>query len=148
MLIPDTFYYKNRTPLGDAGHLNVVPGYSTPSRRQPSAGITPVRQDGVGQEADGYQRGSMQQHRHSWVNEAGRILPCTCGRATLDARRFLLPVRGDVGRNPGPMIRGAQWNAGVYPRRSELPWTGSFTRVTYHSVRCRRHAWCRRKVRR
>ncbi|CCD16992.1 unnamed protein product [Trypanosoma congolense IL3000] len=54
----------------------------------------------------------MQHHRHSGVNEVGRILPCTCGRATLDARRILLLVSGDVERNPGPMIRGAQWNAG------------------------------------
>ncbi|CCD17397.1 unnamed protein product [Trypanosoma congolense IL3000] len=74
--------------------------------------ICPVRKDGGGQEADGYQRGSMQHHRHSGVNEVGRILPCTCGRATLDARRILLLVSGDIERNPGPMIRGAQWNAG------------------------------------
>ncbi|CCD15992.1 unnamed protein product, partial [Trypanosoma congolense IL3000] len=74
--------------------------------------LCPVRQDGGGQEADGYQRGSMQHHRHSGVNEVGRILPCTCGCATLDARRILLLVSGDVERNPGPMIRGAQWNDG------------------------------------
>ncbi|CCD14270.1 unnamed protein product [Trypanosoma congolense IL3000] len=74
--------------------------------------LCPVRQDGGGQEAEGYQRGSMQHHRHYAVNEVGRILPCTCGRATLDARRILLLVSGDIERNPGPMIRGAQWNAG------------------------------------
>ncbi|KAH8616307.1 hypothetical protein ERJ75_000495000 [Trypanosoma vivax] len=64
-----------------------------------------------GQEADGYQRGRMHNHRHSGVNEVVRILPCTCGRATLDARRLLLLISGDVERNPGPQIRGAQWNS-------------------------------------
>ncbi|KAH8604618.1 hypothetical protein ERJ75_001700200 [Trypanosoma vivax] len=54
----------------------------------------------------------MQHHRHSGVNEVVRILPCTCGRATLDARRLLLLISGDVERNPGPQIRGAQWNSG------------------------------------
>ncbi|KAH8619289.1 hypothetical protein ERJ75_000174500 [Trypanosoma vivax] len=52
----------------------------------------------------------MQHNRHSGVNEV-RILPCTCGRATLDARRLLLLISGDVERNPGPQIRGAQWNS-------------------------------------
>ncbi|CCD19869.1 hypothetical protein, conserved (fragment), partial [Trypanosoma vivax Y486] len=54
----------------------------------------------------------MQHHRHSGVNEVVRILPCTRGRATLDARRLLLLVSGGVERNPGPLIRGAQWNSG------------------------------------
>ncbi|KAG8341478.1 hypothetical protein TRVL_07694 [Trypanosoma vivax] len=40
------------------------------------------------------------------------MLPCTCGRATLDARRLLLLTCGDVGRNPGAQMRGAQWNSG------------------------------------
>ncbi|KAH8616317.1 putative RNase H putative (RNA dependent DNA polymerase) [Trypanosoma vivax] len=53
----------------------------------------------------------MQHHRRSGVNEVVRILPCTCGRATLDARRLLLLISGDVERNPGPQIRGAQWNS-------------------------------------
>ncbi|CCD20619.1 hypothetical protein, conserved [Trypanosoma vivax Y486] len=53
----------------------------------------------------------MQHHRHSGVNEVVRILPCTCGRATLDARRLLLLASGDVERNPGPQICGAQWNS-------------------------------------
>ncbi|KAG8341299.1 hypothetical protein ERJ75_001313200 [Trypanosoma vivax] len=54
----------------------------------------------------------MQHHRHSGVNEVVRILPCTCGRATLDVLRLLLLVSGDVERNSGPQIRGAQWNSG------------------------------------
>ncbi|KAH8609550.1 hypothetical protein ERJ75_001201500 [Trypanosoma vivax] len=54
----------------------------------------------------------MQHHRHSGVNEVVRILPCTCGRATLDARRLLLLISGDVERNAGAQIRGAQWNSG------------------------------------
>ncbi|CCD20286.1 putative Endonuclease reverse transcriptase [Trypanosoma vivax] len=54
----------------------------------------------------------MQHHRRSGVNEVVRILPCTCGRATLDARRLLLLISGDVERNPVPQIRGAQWNSG------------------------------------
>ncbi|CCD16834.1 hypothetical protein, unlikely [Trypanosoma congolense IL3000] len=58
----------------------------------------------------------MQHHRHSGVNEVGRILPCMCGRATLDARRLLLLVSEDIERNPGPMICGAQWNAGGLSR--------------------------------
>ncbi|KAH8608899.1 hypothetical protein ERJ75_001260900 [Trypanosoma vivax] len=53
----------------------------------------------------------MQHHRHSGVNEVVRILPCTRGRATLDARRLLLLIGGDVERNPGPLMRGAQWNS-------------------------------------
>ncbi|KAH8619821.1 hypothetical protein ERJ75_000126900 [Trypanosoma vivax] len=54
----------------------------------------------------------MQHHRHSGVNEVVRILPCTCERATLAALRLLLLISGDVERNPGPQIRGAQWNSG------------------------------------
>ncbi|KAH8604545.1 hypothetical protein ERJ75_001708300 [Trypanosoma vivax] len=54
----------------------------------------------------------MQHHRHSEVNEVLRILPCMCGRAVLDARRILLLISGDVGRNPGAKMRGAQWNSG------------------------------------
>ncbi|KAG8340599.1 putative retrotransposon hot spot protein (RHS) [Trypanosoma vivax] len=54
----------------------------------------------------------MQCHRHPWANEVLRILPCTCGRATLDARRLLLLISGDVDRNPGALIRGAQLNSG------------------------------------
>ncbi|CCD19996.1 hypothetical protein, conserved in T.vivax [Trypanosoma vivax Y486] len=54
----------------------------------------------------------MQQRRHSEVNEVLRILPCACGRAALDARRLLLLASGDVGRNPGPLTRGTQWNSG------------------------------------
>ncbi|KAG8340519.1 hypothetical protein TRVL_08657 [Trypanosoma vivax] len=56
----------------------------------------------------------MQHHRHSGVNEVARILPCTCGRAALDARRLL--ISGDVERNPGPQVRGAQWNSGGLSR--------------------------------
>ncbi|KAH8616758.1 hypothetical protein ERJ75_000446600 [Trypanosoma vivax] len=74
--------------------------------------LCPVRQDLGGQEADGYQRGSMQHHRHSGVNEVVRMLPCTCGGAALDARRLLPLISGDVERNPGPQMRGAQWNSG------------------------------------
>ncbi|KAH8616238.1 hypothetical protein ERJ75_000499200 [Trypanosoma vivax] len=40
------------------------------------------------------------------------MLPCTCGRATLDARRLLLLVSGKIDRNPGPPNLGAQWNSG------------------------------------
>ncbi|KAH8616738.1 hypothetical protein ERJ75_000448000 [Trypanosoma vivax] len=72
----------------------------------------PVRQDWGGQEADGYQKGSMQHRRHSGVNEVVRMLPCACGRATLDARRLTLLVSGDVERDPGPQMRGAQWGSG------------------------------------
>ncbi|KAG8346163.1 hypothetical protein TRVL_03017 [Trypanosoma vivax] len=54
----------------------------------------------------------MQHHRHPGVNELVRILPCTCGRAVLDARRTLLLVGRDDKRNPGPLTRGAQWNSG------------------------------------
>ncbi|KAH8616251.1 hypothetical protein ERJ75_000495800 [Trypanosoma vivax] len=53
----------------------------------------------------------MQLHRHSGVNEVVRILPCTCGRAALDARWILLLISGDVERNPGPQTRGGQWNS-------------------------------------
>ncbi|KAH8610712.1 hypothetical protein ERJ75_001074100 [Trypanosoma vivax] len=53
-----------------------------------------------------------QHHRHSEVNEVLQILPCPCGRAVLDARRLLLLISGDVERNPGPQMRGAQWNSG------------------------------------
>ncbi|KAG8343217.1 hypothetical protein TRVL_05954 [Trypanosoma vivax] len=54
----------------------------------------------------------MQHHRHSRVNEVVRILPCTCGRATLHARRILLLISGEVERNPGAQIREHQWNTG------------------------------------
>ncbi|KAG8344808.1 hypothetical protein ERJ75_001317200 [Trypanosoma vivax] len=54
----------------------------------------------------------MQHHRHSVANEVVRILPCTCGRAASDVRRLLLLIGGDAERNPGPLIRGAQWNSG------------------------------------
>ncbi|KAH8610448.1 hypothetical protein ERJ75_001101100 [Trypanosoma vivax] len=74
--------------------------------------LFPVHQDLGGQETDDYQRRSTQKHRHSGRNEIPRILPCTWGRATLDARRLLLLISGDVERNPGPQIRGAQWNSG------------------------------------
>ncbi|CCD18828.1 putative Endonuclease reverse transcriptase [Trypanosoma vivax] len=72
----------------------------------------PVRQNWGGQEADGYQRGSARRHRPSGVNKVVRILPCTCGCAALDARRVLLLISGDVERNPGPQMRGAQWSSG------------------------------------
>ncbi|KAH8605694.1 hypothetical protein ERJ75_001586200 [Trypanosoma vivax] len=62
----------------------------------------------------------MQHHRHSVGNEVARILPCTCGRATLDARRLLLLASGDVERNPGPQIRGAQWNSGGLSRAKRV----------------------------
>ncbi|KAG8339568.1 hypothetical protein TRVL_09604 [Trypanosoma vivax] len=39
------------------------------------------------------------------------MLPCTCARATLDARRLLLLISGAVERNPGPQKRGAEWNS-------------------------------------
>ncbi|KAH8610965.1 hypothetical protein ERJ75_001035900 [Trypanosoma vivax] len=54
----------------------------------------------------------MQHHRHSGVNQVVRTLPSARGSATLDARPLLLLVSGDVERNPGPQIRGAQWNSG------------------------------------
>ncbi|KAH8610342.1 hypothetical protein ERJ75_001108300 [Trypanosoma vivax] len=72
----------------------------------------PVRQDWGGQEADGYQRGSMQHHQHSGVNEVVRILLCTCWCVALDVRRFMMLVSVDVERNPGPQMRGTQWNSG------------------------------------
>ncbi|KAH8607256.1 hypothetical protein ERJ75_001454700 [Trypanosoma vivax] len=71
----------------------------------------PVRKDWGGQEADGYKRGSGQHHRRSGANEVLRILLCAWGRAALDARRILLLTCGDVERNPGHQIRGAQWNS-------------------------------------
>ncbi|KAH8607044.1 hypothetical protein ERJ75_001428700 [Trypanosoma vivax] len=81
-----------------------------------------------------------------WVNEVARILPCTCGRATLDARRLLLLISGDVERNPGPPMRVAQWNSGVSPSKrvpgeelredmvllcllQETPWVGGVCRA-------------------
>ncbi|KAG8341384.1 hypothetical protein TRVL_07787 [Trypanosoma vivax] len=72
----------------------------------------PVRRDCGVQKVNGYQRRSMQHHRHSAVNEVVRMLPCTRRRAMLDARRLLLLISGDVERNPGPQMRGAQWNSG------------------------------------
>ncbi|KAH8616210.1 hypothetical protein ERJ75_000503300 [Trypanosoma vivax] len=54
----------------------------------------------------------MQRHRRSEANEVVRMLPCACGRATLDARWLLLLISGDVERNPGHQMRGAQWNSG------------------------------------
>ncbi|KAG8340667.1 hypothetical protein TRVL_08506 [Trypanosoma vivax] len=54
----------------------------------------------------------MQHHRHSGVNEVVRILPWTFWRATLDARRLLLLISGDVEHIPDPQMRGAQWNSG------------------------------------
>ncbi|KAG8345518.1 hypothetical protein TRVL_03654 [Trypanosoma vivax] len=54
----------------------------------------------------------MKHHRHSGANEVVRMLPFTCGRTALDARRLLLVIGGDVERNPGPQMRGAQWNSG------------------------------------
>ncbi|KAH8605703.1 hypothetical protein ERJ75_001605200 [Trypanosoma vivax] len=54
------------------------------------------------------------------VNEVVRMLPCTCGRATLDARRLLLLISGDVERNPGPLIRGVQWNSGGLSRAKRV----------------------------
>ncbi|KAH8620291.1 hypothetical protein ERJ75_000079400 [Trypanosoma vivax] len=64
----------------------------------------------------------MQHHRQSGVNEVVRILPRTCGRAALDARRLLLLISGGVERKPGPRIRGAQWNSGrlSQPKRVAL----------------------------
>ncbi|KAG8343696.1 hypothetical protein TRVL_05469 [Trypanosoma vivax] len=62
----------------------------------------------------------MQHHRHSGVNEVLQLLPCTCGRATLDARRLLLLINGDVERNPGPLLRGAQWNSGGLSRAKRV----------------------------
>ncbi|KAH8619398.1 hypothetical protein ERJ75_000169000 [Trypanosoma vivax] len=79
-----------------------------------------VQQDWGGQEANGYQRRSMQHHRHSGENEVVRILPCACGRATSDARRLLLLISGDVERNPGPLIHGAQWNSGCLSQAKRI----------------------------
>ncbi|KAG8343543.1 hypothetical protein ERJ75_000892600 [Trypanosoma vivax] len=84
--------------------------------------LHPVRKDWGGLEADGYQRGSMQHHRRSGANEVLQLLPCTCGRAALDARRLLLLIIGGVERKPGPLIRGAQWNSGGLP--GEAGWPG------------------------
>ncbi|KAG8342010.1 hypothetical protein TRVL_07164 [Trypanosoma vivax] len=81
---------------------------------------SPVRHDWGVQGADGYERRSMQHLPHSGVNEVVRMLPCTCGRATLDARRLTLLVSGEVERNPGPLIRGAQWNSGGLSRAKRV----------------------------
>ncbi|KAH8609798.1 hypothetical protein ERJ75_001164800 [Trypanosoma vivax] len=54
----------------------------------------------------------MKRQKSSGVNKVVRILPCTCERAALDARRLPLLISGDVERNPGHQIRGAQWNSG------------------------------------
>ncbi|CCD19432.1 hypothetical protein ERJ75_000128200 [Trypanosoma vivax] len=95
----------------DLGHLNAAPGSSSLSGMK-SGCATPVRQDCGGQQAHEYQKGRVPHHRQSGVNEVLRILPCTCGRAALDARRLLLLISGNVECNPGPQIRGAQWNSG------------------------------------
>ncbi|KAG8342183.1 hypothetical protein TRVL_06986 [Trypanosoma vivax] len=62
----------------------------------------------------------MQHHRHPGINEVVRILPCTCARAALDARRLLLLISGDVERNPGPWMRGVQWNSGRLSRAKRV----------------------------
>ncbi|CCD18962.1 hypothetical protein ERJ75_001574300 [Trypanosoma vivax] len=62
----------------------------------------------------------MQHHQHSGANEVVRILPCTCARAALDARRLLLLISGGVERNPGPLIRGTQWNTGRLSRAKRV----------------------------
>ncbi|KAG8338931.1 hypothetical protein TRVL_10241 [Trypanosoma vivax] len=67
--------------------------------------ICQVKQDWGGQEANGYQRGSMQHNRHSGANGVLQILPCPCVHAASDARWLLLLISGDVERNPGPQIR-------------------------------------------
>ncbi|KAG8339732.1 hypothetical protein TRVL_09440 [Trypanosoma vivax] len=72
----------------------------------------PIRHDWGVQVAEGCERRSMQQRRHSGANEVVRILPRTCGHAVLDARRRPLLVGRDVERNPGAQIRGAQWDPG------------------------------------
>ncbi|KAH8611157.1 hypothetical protein ERJ75_000939400 [Trypanosoma vivax] len=107
-----TFLTKSRFSPGDAGRLTWRQGLALRLGGSQAPALCPVRQDWGGQEADGNQRGSMQHHRHSGVNEVVRILPRTCGRATLDARRLLLLIDGDVERIPGPLMRGAQWNSG------------------------------------
>ncbi|KAH8611337.1 hypothetical protein ERJ75_000934900 [Trypanosoma vivax] len=107
-----TFLTKSRFSPVDTARPTVVPGPGAPPGRKPSARTMPGPTGLGGQEADGNQRGSMQHHRHSGVNEVVRILPRTCGRATLDARRLLLLIDGDVERIPGPLMRGAQWNSG------------------------------------
>ncbi|KAH8606405.1 putative Endonuclease reverse transcriptase [Trypanosoma vivax] len=53
----------------------------------------------------------MQYHGRLGANEIVRMHPCTRGRAVLDARRLPLLISGDVERNPGPQMRGAQWNS-------------------------------------
>ncbi|KAH8609681.1 hypothetical protein ERJ75_001174900 [Trypanosoma vivax] len=58
--------------------------------------------------------------RHVGVNEVLRLLACTCGRAALDVRRRLLRITGTVKRNPGPQIRGAQWNSVALSRAKRL----------------------------
>ncbi|KAH8609688.1 hypothetical protein ERJ75_001177200 [Trypanosoma vivax] len=62
----------------------------------------------------------MQHHRNSGVNEVLRLLACTCGGAALDVRRRLLLISGTVERNPGPQIRGAQWNSVALSRAKRL----------------------------
>ncbi|KAH8620315.1 hypothetical protein ERJ75_000076400 [Trypanosoma vivax] len=62
----------------------------------------------------------MQHHRQSGVNEVVRMLPRTCGRAMLDARRLLLLISGGVEHKPGPQTRGAQWNSGRLPQAKRV----------------------------
>ncbi|KAH8612210.1 hypothetical protein ERJ75_000913400 [Trypanosoma vivax] len=62
----------------------------------------------------------MQHQRRSGANEVVRLLPCTCGRATLDTQRLLLLISGGVGRNPGPQIRGAKLNSGGLTRAKRV----------------------------
>ncbi|KAH8609813.1 hypothetical protein ERJ75_001161200 [Trypanosoma vivax] len=90
-----------------------------PGRRKAPAPC-PVRKDWGEQEADGCKKGSAQHHRRSVANEVVRILPCTCGRAALDARRLLPLISVDVERNPGPLMRGAQWNSGGLSRAKRV----------------------------
>ncbi|RNF00732.1 Tcoingi protein, partial [Trypanosoma conorhini] len=81
-----------------------------------------VAVDWGGRQAIGNQRGSKQHHRRSGVNERGRRLSCTCKRALCSICRLLLLTSGDVEQNPGPLIRGAQWNVGglTPPKRLAL----------------------------
>lgn len=79
------------------------------------------------------ERESMQQHRHSGVKHCTGILFCTCRRALFNVRRLLLLLCGDVEKNPGPILCGAQWNAGglSQPKRLSLEKMLDDSRVTF-----------------
>ncbi|KAH8609737.1 hypothetical protein ERJ75_001175700 [Trypanosoma vivax] len=82
--------------------------------------------------------------RHVGVNEVLRLLACTFGRAALDERRRLLRISGTVKRDPGPQIRGAQWNSVALSRAKRLALERKLHEECFCLASCRSRA-CRRR---